>query len=149
MPMGAAAGGEMDPRMAQLKRQQKMADMLRGNAMSMQNRGPGVAPMLQQIMSGVMAGKMDRDNDAMTGQMGREQAGARAQNMDQLIMALRSRIPPESQRHRRSFSFQARIGASGWHLRRHTHRRAGVSSPRVAIRVVQASCRNWRRGPPT
>lgn len=95
--LGAGAGGSMDPRMAQLKRQQRMADMLRQQAVSGQNRGPGAAPILQQLMSGALAGKMDRDSDSMVGQMGREQAGARAQNLDQLIMALRRQIPGSNQ----------------------------------------------------
>lgn len=99
-PMGVA-GTDLDPRMSQMKRQQRMADMLRQSALTprgpIQSRvGPvsqGIGGPIQQMAEMMMAEKMQGRADEQMGQIGRDQTANRANYMDQLIMALRHKIP--------------------------------------------------------
>lgn len=91
------SGGEADPRMVQMQRQQKMIDQMRQQAISPHAGGPAAGatygPALQQIAQGIMAKKMQGKVDTGMQELNQERMGNRSRNLDALIMAMRRQIP--------------------------------------------------------
>lgn len=102
--MMSGEGTEDDPRIAQLTRQQKMAEQMRNDSMQQRQgqmvSGHFVAPSpldyVSQLVQGYQAKKMQGQVDQGMTDMSKARAGNRAKYYDALTMALRRPFPQPS-----------------------------------------------------
>lgn len=101
--INAGQDQNLDPRMLQLQRQQKLADMLRQQAMdpgqgqmvSGHYVAPGAGGLIKQLGSAGLAAYMQPGMDETAGALGAERRDVRNRYADALMMALRKQLPQQ------------------------------------------------------
>lgn len=96
-------GSEMDPQVAQVKRQQAMANALRQKAMAPMEgtqagriyKAPGIANLAANMYAGYKSQQMQPGIDQQMGTINQKQIGTKQRYLDALQMALR-RAPPQA-----------------------------------------------------